>query len=123
MKCIYWEGMSILEICVPLVSTENPKLGLQLSVYRFRFYSGSCPQKISTSSLKLFVMDEADELLGMGFKDQIYDIFKLMPPEVQVALFSATMAPEVLDITTKFMRDPLRILLRTQLTTAPNFFF
>jgi translation initiation factor 4A len=69
-------------------------------------------QKLKTRSLKLFVMDEADELLGMGFKDQIYDIFKLLPPEVQVALFSATMAPEVLDITQKFMRDPLRILVK-----------
>merc|ERR1711959_22486 len=63
-------------------------------------------------SLKVFVMDEADEMLSRGFKDQIYDIFKCLPPDVQVCLFSATMAPEILDLTTKFMRDAVRILVK-----------
>merc|ERR1712000_321309 len=48
----------------------------------------------------------------MGFKDQIYDIFKTLPPNIQVCLFSATMAPEILDLTTKFMRDAVRILVK-----------
>jgi len=47
-----------------------------------------------------------------GFKDQIYDIFKTLPPNVQVCLFSATMPPEILDMTTKFMRDAVRILVK-----------
>lgn len=55
---------------------------------------------------------EADEMLSRGFKDQIYDIFKTLPPNVQVCLFSATMAPEILDLTTKFMRDAVRILVK-----------
>jgi len=59
-----------------------------------------------------FVLDEADEMLSRGFKDQIYDIFKTMPPNIQVCLFSATMAPEILDLTTKFMRDAVRILVK-----------
>jgi len=59
-----------------------------------------------------FVCDEADEMLSRGFKDQIYDIFKTMPPNVQVCLFSATMAPEILDMTSKFMRDAVRILVK-----------
>merc|ERR1712149_92943 len=59
-----------------------------------------------------FVLDEADEMLSRGFKDQIYDIFKTLPPNVQVCLFSATMAPEILELTTKFMRDAVRILVK-----------
>jgi len=60
----------------------------------------------------VFVLDEADEMLSRGFKDQIYDIFKALPPTVQVALFSATMPPDILDLTSKFMRDPIRILVK-----------
>merc|ERR1712216_878673 len=56
--------------------------------------------------------DEADEMLSRGFKDQIYDIFKTLPPNVQVCLFSATMPPEILDLTTKFMRNTVRILVK-----------
>jgi translation initiation factor 4A len=63
---------------------------------------------------KLFVMDEADEMLSTGFKDQIYDIFKHMPESVQVALFSATMPLEVLEVTERFMRDPIRILVKRE---------
>uniref|UniRef100_A0A7S0ZUT7 RNA helicase n=1 Tax=Noctiluca scintillans TaxID=2966 RepID=A0A7S0ZUT7_NOCSC len=62
--------------------------------------------------LLTFVCDEADEMLSRGFKDQIYDIFKTLPPNVQVCLFSATMAPEILELTTKFMRDAVRILVK-----------
>merc|ERR1712182_123873 len=62
--------------------------------------------------LLMFVLDEADEMLSRGFKDQIYDIFKTLPPNVQVCLFSATMAPDVLDMTSKFMRDAVRILVK-----------
>jgi len=66
----------------------------------------------NVSSLLTFVLDEADEMLSRGFKDQIYDIFKTLPPNIQVCLFSATMAPEILDLTTKFMRDAVRILVK-----------
>jgi len=67
---------------------------------------------LRVDNLKSFVLDEADEMLSRGFKDQIYDIFKSLPPNVQVCLFSATMAPEILDLTTKFMRDAVRILVK-----------
>jgi len=63
-------------------------------------------------SVKLFILDEADEMLSRGFKDQIYDIFQHLPPKVQVCLFSATMPPEILDISNRFMRDPVRILVK-----------
>jgi len=67
---------------------------------------------LRVDDLITFVLDEADDMLSRGFKDQIYDIFKCLPPNVQVCLFSATMAPEILDLTTKFMRDAVRILVK-----------
>jgi len=67
--------------------------------------------------LKLFVLDEADEMLSRGFKDQIYDVFQFLPSNVQVCLFSATMPIEILQITKRFMRDCVRILVkRAELT-------
>ncbi|KAJ1487384.1 P-loop containing nucleoside triphosphate hydrolase protein, partial [Baffinella frigidus] len=67
---------------------------------------------LRTDSMKIFVLDEADEMLSRGFKDQIYDVFKFLPSKVQVGLFSATMPVEVLEITRHFMRDPVRILVK-----------
>jgi len=65
-----------------------------------------------TDSVKIFVLDEADEMLSRGFKEQIYDVFQLLPPATQVVLLSATMPQEVLEVTTKFMREPVRILVK-----------
>jgi ATP-dependent RNA helicase len=55
---------------------------------------------------------QADELLNLGFKDQIHDINRYLPPNTQVCLISATMTQEVLEMTTKFMTDPIRILVK-----------
>ncbi|KAH0970739.1 hypothetical protein GBA52_022895 [Prunus armeniaca] len=63
-------------------------------------------------NIKMFVLDEADEMLSRGFKDQIYDIFQLLPSKIQVGVFSATMPPEALEITRKFMNKPVRILVK-----------
>jgi translation initiation factor 4A len=78
---------------------------------------GRVHDMISRRALKLdqvllFVLDEADEMLGRGFKEQIYDVFKYVPESVQCAIFSATMPLEVLEVTQKFMRDPIRILVK-----------
>jgi translation initiation factor 4A len=62
--------------------------------------------------LKLFVLDEADEMLSRGFKDQIYDCFQSVPGDVQVGLFSATMPLDILQLTDKFLRSPVRILVK-----------
>jgi translation initiation factor 4A len=67
--------------------------------------------------LKVLVLDEADEMLSQGFQDQVYEIFKYMPREVQVALFSATMPDNVLELTRKFMREPIRILVKKEMLT------
>ncbi|XP_060583118.1 uncharacterized protein LOC132739421 [Ruditapes philippinarum] len=64
--------------------------------------------------LKMFVLDEADEMLSRGFKDQIYDVFRHTPEDVQVILVSATMPTEVLDVTSRFMRNPVRILVNKE---------
>lgn len=69
---------------------------------------------LRVDNLKLFILDEADEMLSRGFKVQIHDIFKKLPQDVQVALFSATMPNEILNLTTQFMRDPKRILVKQE---------
>ncbi|ORZ30415.1 DEAD-domain-containing protein [Catenaria anguillulae PL171] len=63
-------------------------------------------------NIKMFVLDEADEMLSRGFTEQIYDVFQTLPAEIQVVLISATMPPEVLEVTEKFMREPVRILVK-----------
>jgi len=67
---------------------------------------------LKTRNLKMLVIDEADEMLGRGFKEQLYDIYRYLPPETQVVLISATMPHDVLEMTTKFMNDPVRILVK-----------
>lgn len=67
-----------------------------------------------TDYLRIFVMDEADEMLSRGFKQQIQDIFKYLPGDVQIGLFSATMPNEILSLTKHFMRDPKKILVKSE---------
>jgi len=69
---------------------------------------------LQLKALQLFILDEADEMLSRGFKEQIYDCFAYLPSEVQVALFSATMPLEILQLTQRFMRDAVRILVREE---------
>ena len=72
---------------------------------------------LRTESLRVLVLDEADEMLSQGFSDQIYEIFKFLPKDIQVALFSATMPDDVLELTKKFMRTPTRILVKRESLT------
>jgi ATP-dependent RNA helicase len=67
---------------------------------------------LQTKTLKMFIIDEADEMLNQGFKEQIYDIYRYLPPEIQVVLLSATMPQEILDMTRKFMNKPIRVLVK-----------
>ncbi|OMO66141.1 hypothetical protein COLO4_30732 [Corchorus olitorius] len=69
-------------------------------------------QSLRPDYIKIFVLDEADEMLSRGFKDQIYDIFQLLPARIQVGVFSATLSSEALEITRKFMNNPVRILVK-----------
>jgi translation initiation factor 4A len=77
-----------------------------------RVYDMINRQALNLKRMKLFVLDEADEMLSRGFKDQIYDIFQFLTEKVQVCLFSANMPPEILDISEKFMRNPIKILIQ-----------
>jgi len=69
-------------------------------------------RNLRTRHIKMLVLDEADELLNKGFKDQIYDVYRYLPPGTQVVLLSATLPYDVLEMTTKFMSDPIRILVK-----------
>jgi len=77
-----------------------------------RVFDMLCRKVLRAQHIKIFILDEADEMLSRGFKDQIYDIFTALPTNAQVGLFSATMPPDALDITQKFMRNPVRILVK-----------
>eukprot|EP01084_Bolivina_argentea_P029558 54884_1 len=72
---------------------------------------------LKTESLSLFVLDEADIMLSKGFKEKMYTIFQYIPQSAQVTLFSATMPREILLITQRFMRDPVRILVKKEMVT------
>jgi len=67
---------------------------------------------LRTRNIKMLVLDEADEMLSRGFKEQIYDVYRYLPPATQVVLVSATLTNDVLAITKKFMTDPIRILVK-----------
>lgn len=69
-------------------------------------------QNLRTRNIKMLVLDEADVMLDRGFKEQIYDIYRYLPPHTQIVLVSATLPTEVLDITGKFMTDPVRVLVK-----------
>mmetsp|Transcript_1947 Transcript_1947/g.3345 ORF Transcript_1947/g.3345 Transcript_1947/m.3345 type:complete len:402 (+) Transcript_1947:122-1327(+) len=69
-------------------------------------------RSLRTRSINVLVLDEADEMLSKGFKEQIYDVYRYLPPETQVVLVSATLPNEVLEMTAKFMTDPMRILVK-----------
>jgi translation initiation factor 4A len=75
-------------------------------MFRRRYLSGEF--------IKIMVLDEADEMLSQGFKTQIYNIFQYFNENIQVAIFSATFTDEVLDITQKFMRNPVRIIMKNE---------
>ena len=69
-------------------------------------------RNLRTRNIKALILDEADEMLNKGFKEQIYDVYRYLPPETQVVLVSATLPQEVLEMSTKFMTDPIRILVK-----------
>ena len=88
-------------------------------------------RSLATRAIKVLVLDEADEMLNKGFKvnpshlylippsfyllllkEQIYEIYRHLPPGTQVVVVSATLTREVLEITRKFTNDPVRVLVR-----------
>lgn len=82
-----------------------------------RVYDMIRRRHINANKLKLVVLDEADEMLSSGFKDQVYNVFKYLNKDVQIALFSATLPNNILQITNKFMRDPVKICVKSESLT------
>ncbi len=69
--------------------------------------------------LKMIVLDEADEMLNMGFREDIDTILEKVPSERQTILFSATMSKEILDITKKYQQNPIHIKIAHKQLTVP----
>ena len=72
---------------------------------------------INANKFKLVILDEADEMLSSGFKDQVYNIFQHLNKNVQIALFSATLPNNIYQITNKFMRNPVKICVKSESLT------
>ena len=73
---------------------------------------------LDLGGLKTLVLDEADEMLRMGFIDDVEWILQQTPKKHQIALFSATMPPRIRDITRKYQKDPVEITIKVKTTTA-----
>jgi hypothetical protein len=79
-----------------------------------RIYDMIVRKHLKVSNVKMLVLDEADEMLSKGFKDQIYNIFQNLNSQVQMVLFSATMPEEILKLTSKIMRNPVMITMKNE---------
>ncbi|VAV84695.1 DEAD-box ATP-dependent RNA helicase DeaD (= CshA) [hydrothermal vent metagenome] len=75
---------------------------------------------LNLKGVKIVVLDEADEMLDMGFVDDITKILKETPDNRQTMLFSATMAPGILKISKRYMTDPEKLKIATDTLTAPK---
>lgn len=73
--------------------------------------------KMTCRNLRLVIIDEADEMLSSGFKEQVYGIFQHFNNDIQVALFSATLPANIFSITDRLMRDPVRICVKAEQLT------
>jgi translation initiation factor 4A len=72
---------------------------------------------LNSNTLQLLVIDEADEMLSSGFKEQMYKIFQYTPNDIQIGLFSATMPTDLQELTEKFLRHPVKILVKAEQLT------
>ena len=82
-----------------------------------RVYDMLRRKKLHPNTLRLIILDEADEMLSSGFKEQIYNIFQFMPSEIQVGLFTATLPHDLMSLTEKFMRNPVKVLVKAEQLT------
>ncbi|WP_435744605.1 DEAD/DEAH box helicase [Microbacterium sp. PMB16] len=75
---------------------------------------------LDLSELKYLVLDEADEMLKMGFAEDVEQILAQTPSEKQVALFSATMPPQIRRLAQKYLREPEEISIKSKTATGTN---
>ncbi|KAL4454951.1 hypothetical protein ABPG74_006333 [Tetrahymena malaccensis] len=77
-----------------------------------RIYDMIQRRHLKTRNVKMLVLDEADQMLSMGFKEQVYDIYRYLPHKNQNVVVSATLPQEILEMTNKFMNDPIKFLVK-----------
>ena len=82
-----------------------------------RVYNMMQRDKISSKQIKLVILDEADEMLSSGFKDQVYNIFQYFNNNIQVVLVSATLPESINTIINKIMRNPVQICVKREMLT------
>lgn len=75
---------------------------------------------LKLNEIKMVVLDEADEMLDMGFRDDIEEILKTVPKERQTVMFSATMPKQILDLSKKYLTNPEHIKVVHKEITVPN---
>jgi ATP-dependent RNA helicase DeaD len=75
---------------------------------------------LKLTGLTLLVLDEADEMLRMGFVDAVESILEQTPPQRQVALFSATIPAPIRRIASKHLRSPIEVTIKSKTSTATN---
>lgn len=85
-----------------------------------------CPGRINhlisnksliTSHIKIIILDEADEIFSRGFEEQTYNIIANIPNNAQIGLFSATLSAETTLIASKIMKNPIKILVDSEMLT------
>jgi translation initiation factor 4A len=80
-----------------------------------RIYDLLSRKSLHAENIAHIVLDEADEMLSeLGFQDMVYDIFQCLSPNIHVGLYSATMPPQVLELTEKFMKNPVKIIVKNE---------
>jgi len=103
----YYESNSFLNKNIPHVICGCP--GRILDMLRHN--------KINGETIKLVILDEADEMLSSGFKEQIYNIFQFFNNKINVALFSATIPEEMYTITNMMMQNPVKVTVKKDMLT------
>lgn len=119
-------GGFISELKVKLLiggsSIESDIIELQKNKYQIivgcpgRIHDMIRRKKINLKKIKMLILDEADEMLSSGFKDQVYNIFSLLDNS-QICLFSATIPNEIYTLIEKFMKNPEKILVKSDQLT------
>lgn len=77
-------------------------------------------ESLSLAAVKFVVLDEADEMLKMGFLEDVEWILQHVPEQRQVALFSATMPPSIQKVAKSYLREPVKLQIKAKTMTAPS---
>lgn len=102
--------------CIGGVLSKEDKMiiekGCQIIVGTpLRIYNLISGNYLNTGYLKVFVLDDADEIFSRGFKDHIQDLLKLLPRNLQFCIFSETISADIEVLTSEFMTDPIKIIV------------